>query len=374
MSGQARAATISPISRSDFDSECCYRLSGHAQLRPTEQGLLAEGPFGGPGLLLGNPSRLRLVLAFLDSARPADLLAGLDAGKRPAVLRFFEHCHGLGILEKVEERIGEEHGEKAGSLAHWEPHDLRFHLRSRRGRHGAPVGATFHLADVVPPEPAVRPAAGPALVLPRSRRQPGPDLTLTEALETRRSRYSIAPLDLDQLGELLFRTARVTGESVSNGERYLRKVYPSGGSLHALEVYLISVRCQGLAPGLYRYLGAEHALCRAGGPGPDLEALLEEARQGTGGHLPDVPSVLLIATARFRRVMRKYQSLAYSLILKEVGALLQTVSLVATAMDLAACAIGTGDSLRFARAAGLDESAETSVGEMILGGPACPKS
>lgn len=363
MSGQASAAANA---WTDFDSESRYRLSGHMQLRPTDQGLLAEGPLGGPGLLLGNLSRLRLVLAFLGPVRPADLLADLDPDKRPAVLRFFEHCHGLGLLERIEE------GEEAGALAHWEPHDLRFHLRSRRGRHGAPVGATYHLADVVPPEPAVRPAAGPVLVLPRQRRSPEPDLTLTEALEARRSLYSAAPLDLDQLGELLYRSARVTGSSEIQGERFLRKVYPSGGSLHALEVYLVPARCRGLAPGLYRYLGIEHALSRVGGPGPDLDALLEEARQGTGGRLPDAPSVLLIVSARFRRVTRKYQSLAYSLILKEVGALLQTVSLVATAMDLAACAIGTGDSLRFARAAGLDETAETSVGEILLGGPPCP--
>jgi SagB-type dehydrogenase family enzyme len=105
-----------------------------------------------------------------------------------------------------------------------------------------------------------------------------------------------------------------------------------------------------------------------GGTGPDFNLLLEEARQGTGGALPGLPPVLLIVTSRFRRVARKYQSLAYSLVLKEVGALLQTVYLVATALDLAACAIGTGDSDRFARAASLDFYAETSVGEIVLGG------
>lgn len=350
-----------------FDVEALYRLSGRTHLRPVQEGLLAESPLGGPGLLLANSSRLRLVLSFLQPVRPLSLLASLETEKRAAVRHFLEHCHDLGLLTKVEDGRAEEDG---SPLAHWEPHDLRFHLRSRRGRNGSPVGATFHLAAVVPPEPAVREAAGPVLPLPRSRRVPGPEPTLTQVLEARRSRYGVAPLALDELGELLFRTCRVTGEIKGEGEHYLRKLYPSGGSLHSLEVYVIPVRCAGLEPGIYRYLGVEHALCQVGNPGPDVDFLLEEARQGTGGKLPDIPSVLLVMTTRFRRITRKYQSMAYSLVLKEVGALFQTLYLVATAMDLEPCAIGAGNADRFACAAGLDFYEETSVGEMVLGGTA----
>ncbi len=348
-----------------FDVEALYRLSGRAHLRPVQEGLLAESPLGGSGLLLANPSRLRLVLSFLRPVRPASLLASLETEKKAAALHFLEHCHDLGLLTRVADGQAEEDG---GPLAHWEPHDLRFHLRSRRGRSGAPVGATYHLAAVVPPEPAVREATGPVLPLPRSRREPGPELTLTQVLEARRSRYGVAPLALDELGELLYRTCRITGEIEIAGERYLRKLYPSGGGLHSLEIYVIPVRCVGLEPGIYRYLGMEHALCRAGNPGPDVDLLPEEARQGTGGKLPDIPSVLLVMTTRFRRVTRKYQSMAYSAILKEVGVLFQTLYLVATAMDLDSCAIGTGNMDRFAHAVGLDFYEETSVGEMVVGG------
>lgn len=350
-----------------FDVEALYRLSGRAHLRPVREGLLAESPLGGPGLLLANSSRLRLVLSFVQPVRPASLLAPLETEKQAAVLHFLKHCHDFGLLTRVADGQAEE---DEGPLAHWEPHDLQFHLRSRRGRNGAPVGATYHLAAVVPPEPAVREATGPVVPLPRSRREPGPEPTLTQVLEARRSRYGVAPLVLDELGELLYRTCRVTGESGDAGERYLRKPYPSGGSLHSLEVYVIPVRCVGLDPGIYRYLGVEHALCRAGDPGPDVDLLLEEARQGTGGKLPDIPSVLLVMTTRFRRVTRKYQSMAYSVILKEVGVLIQTLYLVATAMDLEPCAIGAGNADRFACAAGLNFYEESSVGEMVLGGTA----
>jgi hypothetical protein len=43
--------------------------------------------------------------------------------------------------------------------------------------------------------------------------------------------------------------------------------------------------------------------------------------------------------------------------------------LTATAMGLAPCAIGGGDADLFARAAGTDYCAESSVGEFLLGTP-----
>jgi oxazoline/thiazoline dehydrogenase len=77
--------------------------------------------------------------------------------------------------------------------------------------------------------------------------------------------------------------------------------------------------------------------------------------------------VLITMAARFQRLSWKYESISYSLMLKNVGALFQTMYLVATAMDLAPCALGGGDSDLFARAAGLDYYAETSVGEFLIG-------
>jgi len=77
--------------------------------------------------------------------------------------------------------------------------------------------------------------------------------------------------------------------------------------------------------------------------------------------------VLIIIAARFRRIAWKYASIAYALTLKHVGVLTQTMYLVATAMDLAPCGVGVGDSDLFARTAGTDYYDETSVGEFLLG-------
>jgi SagB-type dehydrogenase family enzyme len=81
----------------------------------------------------------------------------------------------------------------------------------------------------------------------------------------------------------------------------------------------------------------------------------------------EIPQVLIVIIARFQPLAWKYESIAYALMLKHVGALYQTMYLVATAMNLAPCGIGRGDSDLFAKAAGCNYYAETSVGEFALG-------
>ncbi len=49
--------------------------------------------------------------------------------------------------------------------------------------------------------------------------------------------------------------------------------------------------------------------------------------------------------------------------------LLGTMTLVATSMGIGASALGGGDADLFAAVAGTDYDAETSVGELIVGGP-----
>ena len=55
---------------------------------------------------------------------------------------------------------------------------------------------------------------------------------------------------------------------------------------------------------------------------------------------PAAPQILITIAARFDRISWKYSSIAYSLILKNVGALMQTFYLMAADMGLGGCAIG----------------------------------
>jgi oxazoline/thiazoline dehydrogenase len=123
-------------------------------------------------------------------------------------------------------------------------------------------------------------------------------------------------------------------------------------------------KCEDIAAGLYHYEPLSHQLCRVAN-GNTIEGFLTDAQQAMGSE--EVPQVLIIIAARFQRMAWKYESTAYASILKHVGVLYQTMYLVATAMELAPCALGSGNSDLFAQTTGCDYYIETSVGEFALG-------
>jgi SagB-type dehydrogenase family enzyme len=82
---------------------------------------------------------------------------------------------------------------------------------------------------------------------------------------------------------------------------------------------------------------------------------------------PGVPQILVTIAARFGRISWKYSSLAYSLILKDVGVLIQTFYMAATDLGLGGCAIGTNNIDLFARMTGLDFHVEGPVGQFAIG-------
>lgn len=352
-----------------LDLECRYRLSRFLHIRPVDNGLLVESVLSGRSQIVPSPSLVRLLISMMEAVRPRDLLVQVEETKRGMVIKSLEQFYENGLVTKVEES-GKD-AEHHSSLAHWEFHDLLFHVRSRRGRNPWPVGATYPLRGKVEPEPAFRnrgTSESIPLMRPDIARLSAQDISLTQALERRRSVYSTSPIAIAQLGEFLYRTCRtVDVQPAGDSESVIKKVYPGAGSLHPLEIYVVSWMCDGLPKGGYYYQAKDHLLVPVSDFTPEIEALLLEAQLGTG-RLLGYPPLLLILSARFRRMSWKYQSIAYHLILQEVGALYQTMYLVATAMRLAPCALGAGDSDRFAEVFRTDYYCESSVGEFILGG------
>ena len=100
----------------------------------------------------------------------------------------------------------------------------------------------------------------------------------------------------------------------------------------------------------------------------ELEAVLSAARFGMDAAGP--PQILFTIAARFNRISWKYSAIAYSLILKDVGVLLQTLYLTATDLGLGGCAIGTSNIDLFARMTGQPFHVEGPVGQFALGRPA----
>jgi len=255
------------------------------------------------------------------------------------------------------------------TLAQWEFHDLLFHTRSRVGRHTNPSGGTFRFKGKIEPLPIVKPLISGDLIdlyKPDLEKLKQTDIPFTQVLENRKSirKWGEQPIAVEQLGEFLYRSARIKEIFPNEFGGFSTRPYPGGGAICELEIYPIVNSCQGLDAGLYHYRPDSHQLNRLSAKTAAVEMLLTDAAMsGVEG----IPPILLVISARFQRLAWKYQSIAYSLMLKDLGCLYQTMYLVATAMNLAPCAIGAGNSDLFVKAVGCDYYAETSVGEFTLG-------
>lgn len=358
-----------PLRDKSVEDRVCV-LSRFALIRREGSQVVLESPTARAQVILHDRRAMVVLwqLSRLEKACETEApKTGLPVGVVQSVI---DLLFSAGLLTTVNGSDGVPEDETT-PLAHWEFHDLLFHSRSRFGRHRSPFGATYPLEGHVAPPPAIKPRpAGTRIPLfrPSIRRLIRVDWPLTRALEERRSQrtHAEAPITRRQIGELLYRTARVRSvERRRRGELATsRRVYPSGGATYALELYLAVNTCERLAGGLYHYCPARHELQRVAGMNSDVRALLDDAGQAVG---TDSPQVLITIAARFLRASWKYSSISYALILKEVGVLLQTMYLVGTTMEIGICAIGAGNSDLFARAARTNYYDEGSVGEIILG-------
>ena len=344
------------------------KLSRFAILRAADGLLIAQSPRSHLFTELA-PAAAPVIGALADWTEPAGLTApGLS---RPAVAAVLDLLAASGLLVTDGADADKE---DEGPVGQWSAPELWLHARTRGVRLSAGYGGTYHLRDKFPPAPAVRPASPSAL---RTVALPQPDLALiarrdpplTEVIERRRSTREhddAAPITASQLGELLYRTARIRRAFPGgDGQELTDHPYPAGGSLGELEVYPLITKCTGLEPGLWRYAADRHGLELVAEPGPPVRALVDLAR--TTSLLRTDPQVVLIVASRFARLNWKYETIAYALTLKHVGVFYQTVYLVGTAMGLAVCGLGGGDADDFARASGCDYFDEGSVGEMIIG-------
>jgi SagB-type dehydrogenase family enzyme len=382
--GGRRLATLEPIApgfvlapATSHSQRRCV-LSRFAHLRRRADTLALESPLSRARILLHDPRAAALVHAL---ARPR---TAIELGNRTPDLSAEVIRSLLGLLAAASmtcavDGDGLTAEETDPSLCFWEFHDLLFHARSREVRHDVPLGATYPQAGHLDPPPALKPVTvAEQLDLYRPDldhlQRHDPPFALVQERRRSERRYAAEPMTVRQLGEFLFRVAQVTGRQEAEVETpagsmrmdFATRPYPAGGALYELDVYVIVNVCGGLSTGLYCYDPLGHGLGRLADSTPAVKDLLDGAALAAG-LAPAALQVLLILTARRPRIAWKYSGLAYALILKHVGVVDQTMYLAATAMGLAPCALGVGNSDLFARVAGLDPYAETSVGEFLLG-------
>jgi SagB-type dehydrogenase family enzyme len=343
-------------------------LSRLAVLHRDGSSLLLESPRAWCDVQIHEPAVAAAVAAL---ARPTTVegLAGMDADVADLLLSDLWAARLVVPAEGADE-------ETQLRLRQWSPFEAWLHARSRLSATGgfhATWGLTAWADGRFPPVPARSAAfAGEAVPLDR------PDLaalrktdpSLTAVLEDRRSVRAHDldhPLTLRQMGEFLYRCARVRGVETLDGIEHLDRPFPSGGALHELEFYVLARDVAGLERGLYHYDGHDHCLRLAAGWSAGTQEIVTAAELAAD---TDAPQAVVLLTARFARLMWKYEGMGYAAILKNVGVAYAVMYAVATAMGLAPCALGGGHAEAFNNATGLDYLTESVVGEFLLGNPA----
>jgi SagB-type dehydrogenase family enzyme len=270
-------------------------------------------------------------------------------------------AHGVALVTGVDEQ-----GWLAGLLsvtgmldgsdeaaADWSLHDLLFLARTHET---LPFLSTPARQRGVSAEPALREPV-PGVPLPAAEGPEPGEPALWEATESRRTIRDFAPrpVSLNALGRLLWRTLRVVSripadEAESLSYEALWRPVPSGGAMHASDLWLFCSDVDGLEPGAYRYDPSTHAVI------PVADAL------------PTMPApVVGLISARHKRTAWKYEPIALSLELKDVGVQMMALQLTAPVVGLSVVPVGSGSTTEAAALLGIDPLTDAPIGEFLLG-------
>ena len=366
---------------SQIDNADTLVLSRFAYMRQRANEMVLESPRAGALFKICHP-RIAAALVALSTPQQIKQLRRQKDFVGLELLGLLLDCHILFRIDAGNSGLRPNEGDDA--LVLWDFHDLLFHARSTEGRHANPLGGAYPYADTIAPLPVVRPP-WPGRKINLREVSPAPVEALSPAAKLLRERHSTRdfdnqrPITLAELARFLDGTARVQSEfkaPLDNGGgapelSYTVRPYPSGGASYELELYLAVDTCEGLSRGFYHYDASAHALVPIETRGIQLNALLKSAEFAMG--VSAAPQILITIAARFGRVSWKYSSIAYALILKDVGVLMQTLYIMATDMGLGGCAIGTTNIELFAKMTGLDIHVEGPVGQFALGRGAKPE-
>jgi len=149
--------------------------------------------------------------------------------------------------------------------------------------------------------------------------------------------FTGAPMSLNNLTNIIFNACGITGiMTLTFGIEQKARAVPSGGALYPLELYVVSHRVEGLAPGVYHYNVEKHALelLTSGQFDKELGYALfyEEMFKSV--------SAALIITGVLKRSSLKYGERAYRFMLLEAGHVGQNICMTAGSLGLGCVMLG----------------------------------
>jgi SagB-type dehydrogenase family enzyme len=352
-------------------------LSRFAYLRRRGNEMILESPRAG-ALFRICDSQVAAALATLAAPQQIGRFRRHHGFPGTALLALLMDCEILfGVDAAGDDGLRSTEGDD--NLVLWDFHDLLFHTHSTEGRQASPLGGLYPYAGVIAPPPAVRPR-WPGKAIDLRKLSTAPSEKISPVANLLRERHSTRdfddrqPITLAELSRFLDRTARVQLKWKSKADlggddgpmvTYTTRPYPGAGSAYELELYLTVTNCKGLARGFYHYDADRHALVPIGVRTQELEAMLTAAVFAMDTLA--APQILITIAARFNRISWKYSGIAYALILRDVGVLIQTLYMMTTDMGLGGCAIGTNNIDLFAKMTGIEFHIEGPVGQFAIG-------
>lgn len=265
--------------------------------------------------------------------------------------------------------------EEENHLKTWEFHDLLFHTGSRRNRSNDDThfGATnrFQNTNFLAPSTSKRINSNNSikLAIPNQNELTCNDDSFSKILEERKSHRVFNhrhPINLDAIGEFLYRSIAIREIVQAEPQNAVFRTYPAAGAIHELECYIVVNKSEGLQRGIYYYDPSHHVLEMKNNEEKYIKKTIIQATKAMGSSA-NQPQLLIVLTSQFKKIAWKYERMAYRSTLISLGCLFQTMSLVATAMHLGSCIVGSGDSNLFAEALNMSALQEGAVGEFALG-------
>ncbi|SMN00351.1 TOMM biosynthesis dehydrogenase (protein B) [uncultured Candidatus Thioglobus sp.] len=333
-------------------------------------------------LVIKDPRLDKLLFALFSGTSVAQLLTQYEPNMQTGVKLIMQVLLAQNYLIKLADGIPNRLEEGTQVDTQWDLNDIKFHTSSRFGYHFGQFGGGFPFVNLIEPRPAVRDLPDGKridLYTPDIKKLAQTDAPLTQIQMQRlsvRGYNEDKPINLKQIGEFLYRTARVLYETESEvvnvnddtqktNMSFAWRPYPTGGASYELEIYLTIDRAADLEPGMYYYAPRTHQLIQVSEKSVHTDTLIDFAHTSCAKIVK--PQVLVHIAARFQRVSWKYHAIAYATMLRNTGVLYQTFYLNAIAMGIAPCGLGSGHLKAFAAASGNDPLVEGNIGEFMLG-------
>jgi SagB-type dehydrogenase family enzyme len=217
-----------------------------------------------------------------------------------------------------------------------------------------------------PPRFRARDARGNVVKLPEPEAPASTILWTTLLGRQSRRNGPVRQIPLASLSALLTYSLKIQQTAVDAFGDVSYRPVASGGARHPIDAFLLAQRVSGLDPGVYQYDPLDHRLipCEIAA---GLTAELSAAALASLAEVPGAePAIALFFSAVPARTAWKYKDKALTLIMNDLGCVMQQIYVVVHGLGLCGCAITYDAPERIEAILGLNSTDEVLVGGFLI--------